>query len=90
MEQLAGLNIIGLISGAIAVVLTVIPFWIIFPRLGYSKWYSLLSVIPFAGMLFLYIVAFKKKKPQRGEIKDDACKKTVQSCNEDAVRENQD
>ena len=36
----------------------VIPFWFIFSKAGYSKWLSLLMVIPLVNIALLYFLAF--------------------------------
>ncbi|MGB7293805.1 MAG: hypothetical protein WBD99_16680 [Thermodesulfobacteriota bacterium] len=39
-------------------VLIVIPFWFIFGKAGYSKWLSLLMVVPVVNIFTLYFLAF--------------------------------
>lgn len=36
----------------------IVPFWFIFSKAGYSKWLSLLMVIPLVNVLLLYFLAF--------------------------------
>jgi len=48
----------GLIMCLIIVVLTILPFWFIFSKAGYSKWLSLLMVVPIVNLVILYFLAF--------------------------------
>ncbi len=38
--------------------LLIIPFWKLFSRVGYSRWWSLLMVVPFVHLIALYVLAF--------------------------------
>jgi hypothetical protein len=38
----------------------ILPFWFIFSKAGYSKWLSLLMVVPLVNVLLLYFLAFSK------------------------------
>ncbi len=38
----------------------IVPFWFIFLKAGYSKWLSLLMVIPLLNLILLYFLAFSK------------------------------
>jgi hypothetical protein len=38
--------------------LVVVPFWFIFAKAGFSRWLSLLMVIPVVNLITLYIFAF--------------------------------
>ena len=40
--------------------LSIWPFWIIYEKAGFSKWLSLLNVVPLANLNVLYYVAFAK------------------------------
>ena len=39
-------------------VLIIVPFWIIFGKAGFSKWLSLLMVVPLVNIAMLYFLAF--------------------------------
>lgn len=41
-------------------IVIVLPFWFIFSKAGYSKWLSLLMVVPLANIVLLYFLAFSK------------------------------
>lgn len=43
-----------------------LPFWFIFSKAGYSKWLSLLMVVPLVNVILLYFLAFAKWPDQRG------------------------
>ena len=50
----------------LSLVLSVLPFWKICSKAGYSKWLSLVSVIPYAGiLLLLFYLAFAEWPIQR-------------------------
>jgi len=38
--------------------LLIIPFWQLFPKVGYSGWWSLLMVVPLINFIALYVLAF--------------------------------
>ena len=40
--------------------LIVIPFWVIFEKAGYSKWLSLLMVVPVVNIIAIYYLAFSE------------------------------
>lgn len=52
---LEGFSFFGLLIIAIIVI---IPFWRIFKRAGYPGAFGLLAIIPFAGIVLLYVLAF--------------------------------
>lgn len=41
-------------------VIVILPFWFIFSKAGYSKWLSLLMVVPLVNIALLYFLAFSK------------------------------
>ena len=38
----------------------ILPFWFIFSKAGYSKWLSLLMVVPLVNVILLYFLAFSQ------------------------------
>ena len=46
----------------IAVVIVLIPTWFICKKAGFSPWLSLLTLIPFGGLILLYVLAFAEWK----------------------------
>jgi hypothetical protein len=44
----------------ILVALTAIPSWILFGRVGHSRWWTLLSIIPLGMMVVLWLLAFRR------------------------------
>jgi uncharacterized membrane protein YhaH (DUF805 family) len=48
----------GLLVALLVAVLTVLPFWKICTKAGYSGWLSLLVLIPLVNIVFLYFLAF--------------------------------
>ncbi len=55
----------GLIMWLVFVVFIILPFWFIFSKAGYSKWLSLLMVIPVVNFVMLYFLAFSTWPSQR-------------------------
>lgn len=50
-------ELIGIVLLSAAII---IPFWRIFRKAGFSKWLSLLTIIPLVDLVVLYYVAFRK------------------------------
>ncbi len=52
------------LSGPLVMLLTaaavILPFWFIFLKAGYSKWLSLLMVVPLVNVVLLYFLAFSR------------------------------
>jgi hypothetical protein len=46
-------------------IIAILPFFKIYPRLGYSRWFALLMLVPLANLIFLYVVAFSEPKAPR-------------------------
>jgi hypothetical protein len=42
----------------IMAVVIILPFWFIFSKAGYSRWLSLLMVVPVVNVVLLYFLAF--------------------------------
>lgn len=57
-EGMPGFFGFGPIMGIVFALIVVVPFWQIFSKAGYSKWLSLLMVIPIVNLLALYFLAF--------------------------------
>jgi len=54
----------------VALAIIIIPFWFICKKAGFSPWLSLLNVVPFGNLIFIYVLAFAQWKvmpiPQAG------------------------
>ncbi len=50
------------LMGIIGIAAMIIPFWMIFKKAGMSPFLSLLMLIPFAGIVMLYVLAFSRWK----------------------------
>lgn len=46
--------------------IAIIPFWRICTRVGLSPWLSLLLIVPFANLIFIYYLAFTDWPTLRG------------------------
>jgi uncharacterized membrane protein YhaH (DUF805 family) len=56
---------VQIVTGIVAVLilpLTVIPYWKIFDKAGFSGWLSLTQLVPLVGLAVLYYVAFSEWK----------------------------
>ena len=58
-ETMPGMGMGPLMMLLMAAVVLV-PFWFIFAKAGYSKWLSLLMVVPLVNLILLYFLAFSK------------------------------
>jgi hypothetical protein len=57
---MGSLSIFHLLIVIVLGVLIVVPYWKIFPRAAWSKWMSLLMLIPVVNIIMLWVLAFKK------------------------------
>ena len=46
----------------VAAIVIVIPTWFICKKAGFSPWLSLLMIVPFGGLVLLYVLAFAEWK----------------------------
>jgi hypothetical protein len=57
-------TIIRIVAGFIFLVVllpvAIIPYWVIFKKAGFSPFLSFLMVIPFVGLVVLYVIAFSQ------------------------------
>jgi len=51
---------------AVVAAATIVPFWRIFGKLGFSKWPSLLMLVPIANVVVSYYVAFAEPNKRLG------------------------
>ena len=51
---------------AVVAAATIVPFWRIFGKLGFSKWLSLLMLVPIANVVVSYYVAFAEPNKRLG------------------------
>ncbi len=65
MQGSAGLALLQLIFFLIGMAIIVIPFWKIYSKAGFSKWLSLLMIVPLINLIVLYVVAFSAWPTQR-------------------------
>ena len=49
----------SLLAFLIGAALVVIPFWIILPRTGLSKWWALAAMIPLGVVILLWVIALR-------------------------------
>ncbi len=62
----AGFAVFVLLFWVIGIVIVIIPFWKIYAKAGFSKWLSLLMVVPIVNLIVLYVVAFSTWPAHRG------------------------
>lgn len=58
MAMMAILPIVILVGMAIVIV----PTWFICKKAGFTPWLSLLVIVPFGGLILLYVLAFSEWK----------------------------
>ncbi len=58
---LAMMAILPLIMIVILAVV-ILPFWFICKKAGFSPWLSLLNIVPFGGLILIYVLAFSDWK----------------------------
>lgn len=51
---------LGPLMMLVAAAVIIFPFWFIFSKAGYSKWLSLLMVVPLVNLILLYFLAFSR------------------------------
>ncbi|MFQ5995043.1 MAG: hypothetical protein ACE5K1_08095 [Acidiferrobacterales bacterium] len=57
-EHGVGMGGMGFFFWLIAAVIVIVPFWQIYSKAGFSKWLSLLMLLPLINLIVLYFVAF--------------------------------
>jgi uncharacterized membrane protein YhaH (DUF805 family) len=63
MDSRAIIHVVaGLIFVFVLIPVTIIPYWVIFKKAGFSPWFALLEVIPVVGIVVLFVVAFSQWK----------------------------
>jgi hypothetical protein len=61
MDAVTIIRIVAVLVCLLVVIpLTLIPYWVIFKKAGFSAWLSLLMIIPLINLMVLYIVAFSQ------------------------------
>lgn len=58
MSEHAEIAILKILFFLVGAAIVVVPFWKIYSKAGFSKWLSLLMVVPLVNLLVLYVVAF--------------------------------
>ncbi len=48
--------------GLVFTLISVIPYWFIFKKAGFSPWLTVLMFVPLANLIILYVVAFSEWK----------------------------
>jgi len=61
-SQIAAFIIPMMIFGIIATIVSIIPYWFIFKKAGFSPWLTVLMFVPLANLIILYVVAFSEWK----------------------------
>jgi hypothetical protein len=57
---------IAALGAVLLSIIAILPYFKIFPRLGYHKWFALLMIVPLANIIFLYVVAFAEPPTPSG------------------------
>jgi hypothetical protein len=53
-----GMGFGGFLMMVLMAALLVVPFWLLLPKFGHSKWFALLAVFPLAALILLWVLAF--------------------------------
>ena len=65
-QQMSGIlaAVFGFYAVFLLVILTavIIPLWFICKKAGFSPWLSFLIIVPFGGLVLLYVLAFAEWK----------------------------
>ena len=56
----AGMWPFGPLMMLVMAAVIIVPFWFIFSKAGFSKWLSVLMIVPLVNVIVLYYVAFSK------------------------------
>ena len=62
----AGFMVFLFLIWAAGIAIFIIPFWKIYEKAGFSKWLSLLIIVPVVNLIVLYVVAFSTWPAHRG------------------------
>jgi hypothetical protein len=62
LHMLIAMMTIFLIPTLVFLVITMIPYWFIWKKAGFSPWLSLLLLIPLLNLVMLYVLAFSDWK----------------------------
>jgi intracellular septation protein A len=70
MSIFAALMAVYAVVIILALIVVIIPTWFICKKAGFSPWLSLIVIVPFGGLVLLYVLAFAEWKvvpaPQQG------------------------
>ena len=58
----------GFVMLAVMAIVLVVPFWLLLPKFGISKWVSVLAIIPMVPLVLLWIIAFMEPKASRNSM----------------------
>ncbi|MGA3333859.1 MAG: hypothetical protein ABSC62_06805 [Terracidiphilus sp.] len=61
-QALALMAPVFMILGLVILAILMIPFWFICKKAGLSPWLTLLNLVPFGGLILLYVLAFAEWK----------------------------
>ena len=61
-QTLAMMGSIFMIFGLIVMAIIMIPFWFICKKAGFSPWLTFLNLVPFGGLVLMYVLAFAQWK----------------------------
>ncbi|UWQ22827.1 hypothetical protein [Jannaschia sp. W003] len=60
--MMAGGGLWGLLLMIMVAAVFVVPFWLLLPKFGYSKWFALLAVFPLLSLILLWVLAFSEPR----------------------------
>ena len=62
--MLNNIGLPGLIMLLAILVFWIYPFWRLLPKFGYSKWLSLVVLIPIGAVVLIWILAFSEPRKE--------------------------
>ena len=65
--MMINLGLPGLLLILVVSAIIVVPFWRILPVFGISRWVSLVSVVPPAPLILLWVLAFSAPVDRKGQ-----------------------
>lgn len=60
LHSLQGMMLFVPILILAAVIIAIIPYWMIWKKAGFSPWFSLLMFVPLVNIIALYVLAFSR------------------------------
>jgi hypothetical protein len=60
LHALQGLMVVAPIILVVVLAVSIVPYWMIWKKAGFSPWFSLLILVPVANLIAIYVLAFSQ------------------------------